>query len=215
MCGVFSTHANQPQMVGFVQACAKTERVFVVHGEKNSVACLGDAIKEALPVLKVEQPEMSQRFDLLNSAVAPNIVGPEQVNKNDVMTVVPWNKVNKSHLGQQITVEGTIVEIGKSRTGKAHYLNFAPYKPGATAFYLVIFEGDIAKFDQPLESLYKGRVIGKVEEYQGRPADQSNRSVADSGGTAQGRRDVLSNAPPRLHTAASGQRSGVTQGSIK
>ena len=91
------------------------------------------------------------------------------IDPADIPDVVAWDQALK-YVGYDITVEGTIVNVGRSRDGEIHFLNF--HQDWRGKFYMVVFE-DLAKtLDQPVEDVFKGkrlRVKGKVEAHRGRP----------------------------------------------
>jgi hypothetical protein len=81
--------------------------------------------------------------------------------------VVPWRQAAR-HIGQYVTVEGTIV--GTHNSGKACFLNFDP--DWRRAFSAVIFAARFDAFPARPEDHYRGkkvRVTGLIREYQGRP----------------------------------------------
>jgi DNA/RNA endonuclease YhcR with UshA esterase domain len=74
-----------------------------------------------------------------------------------------------SHVGQSATVEGTVSEVHRARSGKATFLDIGGRYPN-NAFTAVVFErsmsvvGDLSGFD--------GRTVdvtGTIQLYQGKP----------------------------------------------
>ena len=89
------------------------------------------------------------------------------IDPADIPAVVPWDQAAR-YVGHQITVEGTIVRVGKS--GKTNFLNFAQDYRGK--FYMVIFDDLAATLDADVESTFKNktlRVRGLVEPHRGVP----------------------------------------------
>lgn len=82
--------------------------------------------------------------------------------------LIPWQEAAQ-HIGQQVTVEGTIVRTYKSRKATV-FLNFDPdYRHTLS---LVIFPDDASKFPGPPEEIYRGRTVrvtGEIKEYKGAP----------------------------------------------
>lgn len=91
------------------------------------------------------------------------------IDPANIPSTVPWEQASK-YVGYTITVEGTIVNVGKSRDGKVYFLNF--HHDWRGKFYMVLFN-DLAKtLDKPVQEIFEGkhvRVRGKVEPYNGRP----------------------------------------------
>lgn len=79
---------------------------------------------------------------------------------------VPANQA-ASHLGEVITVIGTVAEVSRANLGGHVYLNFgAPYPK--QQFAVVVFKNELKNFPQ-LDSL-RGKTVeitGKVREQQG------------------------------------------------
>lgn len=91
------------------------------------------------------------------------------IDPADIPAIVPWDKASQ-YVGYEITVEGKIVSVGQSRSGKINFLNF--HKDWRGKFYMVIFD-DLAKtLDKPVKELFEGktlRVKGKVDLHNSRP----------------------------------------------
>ena len=80
--------------------------------------------------------------------------------------VVSWEEA-ALYEGQQVTVEGTVVDTYKS--AKVIFLNFSPNRE---AFKLVIFAGDWKLWPELPDVLYRGKtlhVTGEVKLYKGAP----------------------------------------------
>lgn len=116
-------------------------------------------------------PEKGESFDQLIPAkvLSDEDQFIEPVDPKDIPDVVAWDQAHK-YVGYEITVEGTIVNLGQSRDGKVNFLNF--HEEWRGKFYMVIFD-DLAKtIDGGVTAKFKGktvRVKGKVEEHKGRP----------------------------------------------
>ena len=87
--------------------------------------------------------------------------------------VVDWTK-GWEYIGKTISVEGTIVDSHNS--GKACFLNFAPYERNDAAadqkIFLVILGHSFCDFPDLPEKAYLGkrvRATGKVKVHKGRP----------------------------------------------
>src|SRR6056297_3321259 len=83
------------------------------------------------------------------------------------LTVISWEETG-NYIGQEIIVEGTIVDTYDS--GKAIFLNFA--ENYSEIFTAVIFSSDEYKFDFEPEDYYLGKKVkvrGKIKEYKGAP----------------------------------------------
>ena len=73
-----------------------------------------------------------------------------------------------SHVGQTVTVEGTVVSVHVTRTGTT-FLNFGASYPNQT-FTAVIFRSAASRFPNPQQ--WDGKrvhVTGRVRLYRGRP----------------------------------------------
>lgn len=91
-----------------------------------------------------------------------NTLDPE-----DIPDVVPWEEAGE-YVGHTITVEGRIVNLGKS--GNVNFLNYDRDWRGK--FYLVIFDDLAETLDGTVEETFLNeliRVTGEVEEHRGRP----------------------------------------------
>lgn len=89
------------------------------------------------------------------------------IDPADIPAVVPWDQAAR-YVGHQITVEGTIVRVGKS--GQTNFLNFAQDYRGK--FYMVIFDDLAATLDADVQATFEGktlRVRGTVESHRGTP----------------------------------------------
>jgi len=98
-------------------------------------------------------------------SITGNVV-KEYLNKGDVISYLDANK----YIGQEKTVEGTIVTTFKYNQGNIIFLNFHdPYKGYFTA---IIWSEDWNKFPFAPEIHYKGkkvRVTGEIIDYKGSP----------------------------------------------
>jgi DNA/RNA endonuclease YhcR with UshA esterase domain len=75
----------------------------------------------------------------------------------------------KNHIGQNVTVEGAVIEVHHAQSGKAIFIDFGGRYPNNT-FAAVIFKDDFNKFPN-VDSLV-GKTIditGLIKEYRGRP----------------------------------------------
>ena len=83
--------------------------------------------------------------------------------------IIPWDQADK-YYGQNVTIEGTIVNTAIGKHGKECFLNFnSDWHQGLTA---IIFSGDFSKFPPKPEEFYNGKkvqVTGLVQEYNGKP----------------------------------------------
>jgi hypothetical protein len=89
--------------------------------------------------------------------------GPGKV----VGEIVPWSQAAK-HLGETITVEGTIVDTHNA--GEVCFLNFV--KGDRKSFYLIMWKESFDKFPDSPERYFLGkkvRATGEVSENRGRP----------------------------------------------
>jgi DNA/RNA endonuclease YhcR with UshA esterase domain len=89
-----------------------------------------------------------------------------------VPEVISWEDA-ALYEGQQVTVEGTVVDTYKS--AKVIFLNFSPNRE---AFKVVIFAGDWQLWPQQPDVLYRGKtlqVTGAVQLYKGAPEIIVNR----------------------------------------
>jgi DNA/RNA endonuclease YhcR with UshA esterase domain len=89
-----------------------------------------------------------------------------------VQAVISWEDA-ASYEGQQVTVQGTVVDTYKS--AKVIFLNFSPNRE---AFKVVIFAGDWPLWPESPDKLYRGQaleVTGVVELYKGAPEIIVNR----------------------------------------
>ncbi len=93
----------------------------------------------------------------------------EPVEPTDIPDLVPWTDA-KRYVGYEITVEGTIVDVGQSRDGSVNFLNF--HRDWRGKFYMVVFD-DLAKtLPKSVDATFRGKklhVTGEVEEHRGRP----------------------------------------------
>lgn len=74
-----------------------------------------------------------------------------------------------AHVGQIVTVEGTISDVHHAKSGRATFLNMGGRYPN-NVFTAVIFADDASKFPD-VDSLI-GKVIGisgSIQKYNGRP----------------------------------------------
>jgi len=73
-----------------------------------------------------------------------------------------------SHVGQMVTVEGTVASVHTTRTGTT-FLNFGAAYPNQT-FTAVIFRSAASRFPDPQQwSGKEVRVTGQVRLYRGKP----------------------------------------------
>jgi len=78
----------------------------------------------------------------------------------------------KKYVGQQVCVEGIVMDSHIAKSGKVRFLNFSPeYK---SAFTVVIFTSDMGNFKsigEPAEYYLGKRVVvsGRIKIYKGRP----------------------------------------------
>lgn len=91
------------------------------------------------------------------------------IDPADIPKFVPWQQAG-SYAGHEITVQGTIIDIGQSRDGKVNFLNY--HQDWRDKFYLVVFD-DLAKtLPKSVAETFLGktlRVKGLVEDHRGRP----------------------------------------------
>ena len=93
----------------------------------------------------------------------------EAIDPDKIPEIVPWEEAKK-YVGYEITVEGKIVDIGRTSDGKVNFLNF--HKEWRGKFYMVIFSDLAKKLPKSVEQTFLNktvRVKGKVEEHRGRP----------------------------------------------
>lgn len=93
----------------------------------------------------------------------------EPIDPANIPELVPWTQAKK-YVGYEITVVGTIVDVGQSRNGKINFLNFHDDWRGK--FYMVVFD-DLAKtLPASVDATFRGKklhVTGKVETHRGQP----------------------------------------------
>jgi endonuclease/exonuclease/phosphatase family metal-dependent hydrolase len=92
--------------------------------------------------------------------------GPQPVQE-PAPVVVRWQDAGE-HVGERVTVTGTIVDTHNS--GRVVFLNY--HRQWRGKFRLVVFPDAWPQFPEPPEDLFRGkevRVSGMVEEYQGAP----------------------------------------------
>ena len=102
-----------------------------------------------------------------NQAPAAGRPPPQDESREPASDVISWRQAGK-HIGEFLTVEGTIVETHNS--GKACFLNFHP--DWRSSFTAVIFARSFAAFPPDPEDHYRGkrvRVTGLIREYRGKP----------------------------------------------
>lgn len=90
-----------------------------------------------------------------------------EIDPEDIPEVVPWDEAGQ-YVGHEITVEGRIVNLGKS--GNVNFLNY--HRDWRGKFYLVIFDDLAQTLDGSVEETFLNkliRVTGEVEEHRGRP----------------------------------------------
>lgn len=113
----------------------------------------GESVTQLIPAKKLS--EIDQFLEPIDESAIPN--------------VVPWTEA-KRYIDYEITVEGTIVDIGQSSDGKVNFLNFD--KDWRDKFYMVVFD-DLAKtLPNSVADTFRGktvRVKGMVEDHRGRP----------------------------------------------
>lgn len=91
------------------------------------------------------------------------------IDPADIPAIVPWDEARK-YVGYEITVEGTVVTVGRSRDGRVNFLNF--HKDWRGKFYMVIFDDLAQTLDASVKDLFTGkkvRVEGLVDTHRGRP----------------------------------------------
>lgn len=89
------------------------------------------------------------------------------IDPADIPAVVPWDQASR-YVGHEITVEGTIVRVGKSN--EVNFLNFAQDYRGK--FYMVIFDDLATTLEGGATGTFEGktvRVRGTVEPHRGTP----------------------------------------------
>ena len=87
------------------------------------------------------------------------------------LTVIDWKKAAE-YIDQEVVVPGKIVDVGKSRSGAIHFLNFS--KSSRDAFTVIIREKSYDKFPGEIETLYKNMevvVTGKIFLFEDRVAE--------------------------------------------
>lgn len=93
----------------------------------------------------------------------------EPIDPEEIPDLVPWTKA-KQYVGYEITVAGTIIDVGQSRDGKVNFLNF--HRDWRGKFYMVVFD-DLAKtLPGSVDATFRGKtlhVTGMVDEHRGRP----------------------------------------------
>jgi len=87
--------------------------------------------------------------------------------------VVSWENA-RSYAGQQVIVEGPVVDTHFARTSKGQptFLNLGRTYPDPERFSVIIWSESRARFPQPPEEAYRGKVVrvsGVVRLYEGRP----------------------------------------------
>ena len=124
------------------------------------------------PEMVVESPEQIEVVGPAETAAGaplkPPAVSPRAAAAPapPVSEVISWEEA-ALYEGQQVTVEGTVVDTYKS--AKVIFLNFSPNRE---AFKLVIFAGDWKLWPQLPDVLYRGKtlqVTGEVKLYKGAP----------------------------------------------
>jgi DNA/RNA endonuclease YhcR with UshA esterase domain len=124
------------------------------------------------PEMVVETPEQIEVVGPAETAAAaplkPPAVSPRAAAASapPVLEVISWEEA-ALYEGQQVTVEGTVVDTYKS--AKVIFLNFSPNRE---AFKLVIFAGDWKLWPQLPDVLYRGKtlhVTGEIKLYKGAP----------------------------------------------
>jgi len=91
------------------------------------------------------------------------------IDPADIPAVVKWQDASK-YVGHTITAQGRVVSIGRSGDGRIHFLNFHENWRGK--FYMVVFDDLAQTLDQPVEQLFKGKIIrvnAEVTTHNGRP----------------------------------------------
>ena len=91
------------------------------------------------------------------------------IDPANIPDIVPWDQAAR-YVGHIITVQGRVVDVGQTRDGKVHFLNFT--KDWRGKFYMVVFD-DLAQSLNPSgEELFKDKCVnvkGKVETFRGQP----------------------------------------------
>lgn len=133
---------------------------------------------QGAPEMIVESPEQIEVVGLAETAVGAS-QGPPTTSPRaaaaptqPVSEVISWEDA-ALYEGQQVTIEGTVVDTYKS--AKVIFLNFSPNRE---AFKLVIFAGDWKLWPELPDLLYRGKtlhVTGEVELYKGAPEIIVNR----------------------------------------
>lgn len=132
-----------------------TERPSAAHpiAGRTAFPAEGEAVTALIPAKRLSEE------DLFAQPIDPKAI-PE---------LVPWAEA-KQYVGYEITVVGTIVDVGQSRDGKVNFLNF--HRDWRGKFYLVVFD-DLAKtLPKPVDETFCGKalhVTGMVESHRGRP----------------------------------------------
>jgi DNA/RNA endonuclease YhcR with UshA esterase domain len=75
----------------------------------------------------------------------------------------------KSHIGEQVTVEGVVSEVHHAASGRATFIDMGGRYPN-NAFAAVIFESDAGKF--PNVDALDGKTVdvsGRIQLYRGKP----------------------------------------------
>lgn len=112
---------------------------------------------QGAPEIVVEKPDQIE------------VVGPAQATVSPTATprpVISWQEA-AAHEGQEVTVQGTVVDSYKS--DKVIFLNFSRNRDD---FKVVIFARNWERWTQAPDELYLGRAIrvtGEIQLYQGRP----------------------------------------------
>ncbi len=133
---------------------------------------------QGAPEMIVETPEQIEVVGLSETVAGAPLKSPEITPRAaaapapKASEVVSWEEA-ALYEGQQVTVEGTVVDTYKS--AKVIFLNFSPNRE---AFKLVIFAGDWKLWPELPDVLYRGKtlhVTGEVELYKGAPEIIVNR----------------------------------------
>lgn len=129
---------------------------------------------QGAPEMIVESPDQIEVIGQANPAAAPAAnpsprSGPTAPAATEA---IAWEDA-ALYEGQQVTVEGTVVDTYKS--SKVIFLNFSPNRE---AFKVVIFAGDWGLWPEPPDVLYRGKtlqVTGEIQLYKGAPEIIVNR----------------------------------------
>ncbi|MEX0776428.1 MAG: hypothetical protein WD042_12055 [Phycisphaeraceae bacterium] len=131
---------------------------------RSPLAQAGEDLSKPLPA-EVLAPKSNPASN--GSSVGKAVAEPE---KPAVPGVIPYTEAGK-YVGQEVTVEGRIVDTSLIPRDQVCFLNFEKYNRGSTAFYTIIFREAMGSWPQSPEKHFLNqtiRVKGKVFEHKGR-----------------------------------------------